>query len=127
MSNSKNKKRILVAEDEAMMSTMYKTRLEADGFEVLVAGNGSEALELAQKEKPDLILLDVIMPQLDGFTVLEKIKEDPKIKKIPVLMITNLGTDEDKKKGEEKGAADYIVKANFTPEQISEKVKKYLT
>lgn len=127
MPNAKTKKKILVAEDEAMISTMYKTRLEADGFEVLLASNGSEALAIAEKEKPDLILLDVIMPQLDGFAVLDKIKGDPKTKKTPILLITNLGTDEDKKKGEAKGAADYIVKANFTPDQISEKVKKYLT
>ena len=109
-----------------MISSMYKTKFEADGFEVLIADNGVIGLELSKKFKPDIIMLDVILPQLDGFSVLEEIKKDQATKNIPVIMLTNLGTAEDKKKGETMGALDYLVKASLTPGQISEKIKKAL-
>jgi len=120
----KNKKKILVVEDDVMISSMYKTKFEADGFEVLTADNGASGLELAKKEKPDIIMLDIILPQLDGFSVLEAIKKDKTTKDTPVIMLTNLGTDEDKKKGAKMGAMDYLVKASLTPGQISEKIKQ---
>lgn len=119
-------KTILVIEDDPVLSMMYRTKLEADGFVLEMAGNGADGLALAKSKKPDLVLLDIIIPQLDGFSVLEELKNDAKTKKIPVILLTNLGTDEDKKKGEELGAADYLVKANFTPEQISQTIKQYL-
>jgi|SRR3990167_8311831 len=122
----KSKKKILVVEDDAMISSMYKTKFEADGFEVFIADNGASGLELAKKEMPDLIMLDVILPQLDGFAVLEQIKKDQAIKNIPVIMLTNLGTSEDKAKGETMGALDYFVKASLTPAQISAKIKEIL-
>jgi len=109
-----------------MISSMYKTKFEADGFEVFIADNGASGLELAKKEMPDLIMLDVILPQLDGFAVLEQIKKDQAIKNIPVIMLTNLGTSEDKAKGETMGALDYFVKASLTPAQISAKIKEIL-
>ena len=109
-----------------MISSMYQTKFEADGFEVFIADNGVIGLELAKKEKPDIIMLDVILPQLDGFSVLEEIKKDQATKKIPVIMLTNLGTEEDKIKGEKMGALDYLVKASLTPGQVSEKIKKAL-
>jgi len=109
-----------------MISSMYKTKFEADGFAVLIADNGAIGLELAKKAKPDIIMLDIILPQLDGFSVLEEIKKDSAIKDIPVIMLTNLGTDEDKKKGETMGALDYLVKASLTPAQISAKIKQAL-
>lgn len=118
--------KILVVEDDVVIGAMYKTKLELDGFEVLSASNGLMGLEMAKKEKVDLILLDIIMPQLDGFSVLSEIKSDPKIKNTPVIMLTNLGTDEDKEKGAKMGAADYIVKASMTPAQVSEKVQEFL-
>lgn len=121
-----NGKKVLIVEDDNMICTMYKTKLEQDGFSVLLADNGSKGLEVAMSEVPDIIMLDVIIPQLDGFSVLEKIKEDEKTKNIPVIMLTNLGTTEDQKKGKEMGAVDYLVKAKFTPSQVSEKVKEYL-
>lgn len=120
------KKKILVVEDDEMISAMYKTKFTADGFEVFRAENGQDGFNIAKKEKPDLIMLDVILPQLDGFSVLEKLKNDNITKKISVVMLTNLGTDEDKEKGKKMGAKDYLVKANFTPGQISEKIKEYL-
>jgi len=109
-----------------MISSMYKTKFEADGFDVFVADNGVIGLELAKKEKPNIIMLDVILPQLDGFSVLDQIKKGETTKNIPVIMLTNLGTEEDKAKGEKMGALDYLVKASLTPGQVSEKVKKAL-
>ena len=121
-----NKKKILLIEDDQAISIMYKGKLESDGFSVLTAINGADGLALAKKEGPDLIMLDIILPQLDGFSVLAELKNDPKTKGIPVIMLTNLGTDEDKAKGEKMGAQDYFIKANLTPGQIGEKIKKYL-
>jgi len=120
------KKKILLVEDDNLISSMYKTKFQADGFEVIIAIDGAVALELAKKEKPDIIMLDIILPQLDGFTVLEELKKNATTKSIPVIMLTNLGTTEDKLKGEQLGAADYLVKANFTPAQISQKIKEHL-
>ena len=115
-----------MVEDDAMISTMYQTKLAADGFEVLVADNGADGLKIAAEKKPDLILLDVIMPQMDGFAVLTELMGNVKTKKIPVVLLTNLATDEDQQKGKELGATDYIVKSSMTPDQVSERAKKYL-
>jgi DNA-binding response OmpR family regulator len=122
----KKNKKILVVEDDPMISSMYKTKFEVDGFDVFIADNGVIGLELAKKEKPDIIVLDVILPQLDGFSVLEKIKQDKTIKDTPVIMLTNLGTEEDKAKGEKMGALDYLVKASLTPGEVSKKIKQAL-
>jgi len=121
----KNKK-ILVVEDDAMISSIYEAKFKDDGFEVLMAADGAKGLELAKKEKPDLVMLDVILPGLDGFSILEEIKKDKTTKDISVIMLTNLGTEEDKKKGQKMGALDYLVKASLTPGQISDRVKEAL-
>ncbi len=121
-----NKKTILIVEDDLMISSIYKSKFEMDGFIVVVANNGAEGIELAKKEKPDIIMLDIILPQVDGFSVLEKIKKDKQTKLIPVIMLTNLSTEEDAAKGKELGAIDYLIKASLTPKQISEKIKQYL-
>lgn len=121
-----NKKKILIVEDDSTLSSMYKTKFELDGFEVVAMANGAEGLEAARKDRFDIIFLDVILPQLDGFAVLEEIKKDPKIKNIPVVMLTNLGTQEDMDKGKKMGAVDYIVKASLTPSQVSDKIKEYI-
>ncbi|MDO9399304.1 MAG: response regulator [bacterium] len=120
------KKKILVVEDDVMISSMYKTKFEVDGFAVVIANNGAEGLDLAKKENPDIIMLDIILPQVDGFSVLEELKKDKQTKNIPVVMLTNLGTEEDKAKGKNLGAIDYLVKASLTPKQISIKIKQYL-
>jgi DNA-binding response OmpR family regulator len=123
---NENKIKIMIVEDDAMISGMYKTKLTQDGFEVIIAEDGAGALTLAEKEKPVLIMLDVILPVLDGFSVLTELKKNNDTKKIPVIMLTNLGTDEDRKKGEALGAIDYMVKANFTPAEVSKKVQSLL-
>jgi DNA-binding response OmpR family regulator len=121
-----SQKTVLIIEDDQMINSMYKTKLEASGFKVVSATNGADGLELAKKEKPDIILLDVIMPQLDGFSVLEELMKDGKIKSVPVILLTNLGTDEDIEKGKKLGAVDYVVKANITPTEVIAKVNEHL-
>ena len=120
------KKKILIIEDDVTISLMYKVKFEADGFIVLTADNGASGVEMAKEEKPDLILLDVILPQLDGFSVLEEIKRSAGTKNIPVVVLTSLGTAEDQEKGIKMGAVDYIIKASLTPAELSEKVSSIL-
>lgn len=126
MENTINQKKILIIEDDHAISSMYKIKFEVDGFIVSIANDGVEGLDLAKKEKPDIIMLDVILPQLDGFSVLEELKKEKQTKDIPVVMLTNLGVEEDKNKGMKLGTLDYLVKASLTPKQISIKIKQYL-
>lgn len=125
MAESK-KKNILLIEDEEMLASMYETKFQNEGYQIRKALDGETGLKLAQEQQPDLILLDIIMPKLDGFSVLKKIKEDPKLKNVPVVLLTNLGQDEDIEKGNKLGAAGYLVKANLTPGEVIEKIKQYL-
>lgn len=118
-------KKVLIIEDDNMISSMYKTKLEQDGYAVEVANNGAEGLEKAKVVEADIILLDVIMPQLDGFTVLEELRQNMKVT-VPIIMLTNLGTEEDQEKGNKLGATDYLVKSNLTPAQVSETIAKNL-
>lgn len=119
-----SKKKILIIEDEEVLVNMYETKFTSEGYQILKATNGEDGLILVQKEKPDLILLDVILPKMDGFMVLKKIKSDPTTKNIPVILLTNLGQDEDINKGKEDGAVAYLVKANLTPSEVIDKVKE---
>jgi len=121
-----DKKRIIIIEDDDMILAMYKTKLEQDGYEVITATNGIDGIEVSSKNKADIILLDIIMPGLDGFSVLEDLRKNKGITKTPIVLLTNLGTEEDKEKGQELGAAGYLVKASLTPAQVSAEIKKYL-
>lgn len=120
------KVKVLIVDDDAFLSGIYATKLELDGFEVATARDGEEGLKAAMREKPDLILLDVLMPKLDGFEVLKRLKADEETKKIPVIMLTNLGQKEDIEKGLQDGAVDYLIKAHFVPAEAVDKIKKVL-
>ena len=120
------KSKVILIEDEEMLSNMYEAKFIKEGFDIKKALDGETGLKLIQEENPDLVLLDIIMPKLDGFSVLRKIKEDQKNKNIPVILLTNLGQDEDVKKGNSLGASGYLVKANMTPSQVVDKVKEFL-
>ncbi len=122
MSNFK----VLLVEDDVMISGMYKTRLEQEGYIVIMAANGGDGLDIAVQERPNLILLDVMMPQIDGFSLLQELRLKDSFKKTPIIMLTNLGTTEDKEKGKKLGATDYLVKANLTPSEIAQAVAKYV-
>ena len=118
--------KVLLIEDDKMILDMYTLKFSQEGYDVIQAENGKDGLDSAKKNEPDVILLDIILPQMDGFTVLKLLKEDAKLKKIPVVLLTNLGQDGDVKKGLELGAKDYLIKANFTPAQVLDKVKSVL-
>lgn len=117
--------KILLAEDDTFLRKISKAKLEKDGYTVLAAEDGKQALaEL--KNKPDLILLDVIMPFKNGFEVLKAIRKDKKFAKVPVIMLTTLSQESDMDKAKKMGADDYINKANASVVEIGDMVKKYL-
>jgi DNA-binding response OmpR family regulator len=121
-----DKTKVLVVEDEKMISDMYKTKFEMGDYKVIQASDGREGLDMAKEMKPDIILLDIIMPKLDGFVVLQELKKDTATKDIPVILLTNLGQEDDVKKGKELGADDYFVKANHSPADVVKKVESIL-
>jgi len=120
-----NKKRILVVDDEVDLVETVRFSLELEGFEVLVAHNGEEALNQARKENPDLILLDLMLPKLDGYKVCRLLKFDERYKHIPILMLTAKTQEKDKTMGMETGANEYITKP-FDMDELMKKVKEYL-
>ncbi|PIT86643.1 MAG: response regulator [Candidatus Magasanikbacteria bacterium CG10_big_fil_rev_8_21_14_0_10_43_6] len=117
---------VLLVEDDAFLANIYKTKFEMEGFKVRVAENGEIGLKDAKKKVPDIILLDILLPKMDGFTVLEHLKEDDELKSVPVILLTNLGQKDDVEKGLALGAADYLIKAHFKPSETVDKVKKVL-
>lgn len=117
---------VLLVEDDEFLANIYKTKFEMEGFKVSVAENGEAGLLDVKKKQPDIVLLDILLPKLDGFVVLEKIKADPETRDIPVILLTNLGQKDDVDKGLKLGAADYLIKAHFKPSETVEKVKKAL-
>ena len=120
-----NKKRILIVEDELQMVDMVKMRLEANNYEVLVANDGKSGLEKAKKEKPDLIILDIMLPSMDGYKVCGLLKSDTRYNKIPVIMFTAKAQKEDEELGKEVGADAYIRKP-FEPQVLLGKIKELL-
>ena len=108
------------------MSGIYQKKFEMEGFKISTSDNGEKGLADAKKKKPDIILLDVLLPKMDGFSVLKQLKEDVATKNIPVILLTNLGQKDDVEKGLEAGAVDYLIKAHFKPSEIVEKVRKVL-
>jgi CheY-like chemotaxis protein len=120
------KKKIMIVEDDSFVMDIYQTKLSQEGYEVLPAENGAEAIKKLEKEIPDLILLDIIMPYIDGLQVLRKIKADEKLKDIPVILLTNLSQKENINEGLGLGADDYLIKSHFTPSEVLEKIKKYI-
>jgi len=117
---------ILIVEDENFLIRTLEDNLVAEGYTVDVAKDGEEAVEKIGKKKPDLILLDLLMPKKDGFYVLEETKKNPEWKLIPVIVLSNLGEDTSIKRALEMGADDYFVKSQHPIQEIIEKVKDYL-
>lgn len=121
-----SKKKILLIEDDIYLLKIYGNKLRNSNFEVLLATTGEEGLHKILSEKPDLVLLDLILPGKDGFQVLEEMKKYNLIEKIPVIILSNLGQRPDIKRGLELGAVDYLVKANISLMKVVEKINKYL-
>jgi len=109
-----------------MLAGLYAEKFEMEGYVVFIATNGFDGLKIANEKIPDFILLDIIMPKMDGFVTLKRLKKNPKTKDIPVILLTNLGQEDDVNKGRSLGAVDYFIKANHTPSEIVQKVKDLL-
>jgi len=119
-------KKILIAEDERSIAQGYGEHLERDGYIVEYAYDGEEALKKAREMSPDLILLDVVMPRIDGMAVLKELKADDKTKDIPVIILTNLESSKNAKEAMESGSFEYLVKTNYSLEDISKRIADIL-
>lgn len=120
------KPRILLIEDDTFLAGMYVTKLTMEHFDVDLANDGATGLAKAEATTPDLILLDILLPKMNGFDVLKRIKEQPALKDVPVILLTNLGQKSDVAQGLDLGAADYLIKAHFMPSEVVDKIKRYL-
>ena len=118
--------KILLVEDDNFLLNMYADKFRVEGFEVFIADNGAAGLKLAKEKAPDLILLDVLLPKMSGFEVLQELNKDQRAKNIPVILLTNLSQKEEVTKGLELGAKDFLIKAHFMPQEVVAKVKSVL-
>lgn len=122
----KNQKTILIAEDEVSLLHVLRMKFEKEGYKVQVATNGEEVLSQTEKEKPDIIVLDLVMPRIKGIEVMKKLQAKEETKNIPVIILTNSGDPKEIEIGYKLGAVDYLVKADIKLEEVSEKVKRAL-
>lgn len=120
------KKAILIVEDELFLRDLYQLEFEQTGMTADVAGGGREGLSKAKEKKYDGILLDIMMPDLNGLDVLKSLKQDPATKDIPVIFLTNMGQENVVKQGMELGAIGYMIKSSYTPDQLIKKVTELL-
>ncbi|OGY29086.1 MAG: hypothetical protein A3F35_02060 [Candidatus Woykebacteria bacterium RIFCSPHIGHO2_12_FULL_45_10] len=122
----KEKIKVLLIEDEKEVLELYKLKLTLDDYDVITATSGKEGLEKAFKENPDLIYLDIKMPEMDGFEVLQRLRSEEATKTTPVVILSNFDEQEMIEKGLTLGANEYLIKSQFTPEDISSKVKNWV-
>ena len=122
-----NKNKILIVDDDSMIARMYQERFSRDGFEVILAFNGEEGLEKAEKEKPDIILLDIMMPKMNGYEMLKILREKEEISSIPVIILSSLGADQELiEKAKELGVVDIIDKGGVPAKEIVKRIKAVL-
>ena len=118
--------KVIIIEDDKFLRELINRKLQSENFETVLAIDGETGLDLIIKENPDIVLLDLILPGINGFEVLTKVKKNEKTKNIPVIILSNLGQKDDIEKGMGIGATDYLVKAHFTPSEIVEKINQIL-
>jgi DNA-binding response OmpR family regulator len=118
---------ILIVEDDMLFQSIYQNRLAQDGYRVKAASNGEDALREMEASPPDLVLLDLVLPQLNGYEVLSRMKADPQLTKIPVIVLSNKGEPEDVKRGLELGATDYLVKTMAHPKEVAWKIRQAIS
>lgn len=118
--------KVLLIEDDTFLIGMYVKMIDQEHWQSVVATDGDRGLFFAKTEKPDCILLDIILPKMDGFLVLEELKRDPETRTIPVILLSNLGQTKDIDRGLSLGAADYLVKAHYLPSEVMERIKKVI-
>lgn len=118
--------KILLVEDDLPMVRMYSTKLKKENFEVEVACDGEEGLKKTREWQPDLVVLDLMIPKMGGMGLLEQLRLDPKTKNVPVIILSNLSQEQDIARSRQLGVKEFLIKANFTPSQVVEKIKGYL-
>lgn len=118
--------RVLFVEDDAAVAEMYRLKLELDGYTVTIAPDGEEGLKMAKESPPDILFLDIRLPKMDGFSVLESLRADATLKQIPVIILSNYGEAELVERGLKLGALDYLIKAETTPSTLSRGVGKWI-
>lgn len=119
-------KKILIIEDEEVIINLLQKKVIREGYQVSIARDGEEGLRIMGEEKPDLVLLDIIMPKLGGFEVMEEMQKNSELKKIPVIVISNSGQPVELDRAQKLGAKDWLVKTEFDPQEVIDKVKKQL-
>lgn len=119
--------KVMIVEDDPILLRMYTEKLTFEGFNVVGANNGEDALEIATRENPNLIILDIMLPRMSGTDFLERFRQTSTGKDIPVIALTNLAEDEERQRALKLGVKEYLVKAMQTPEQVLEKVNKYIS
>jgi CheY-like chemotaxis protein len=124
--NIMSNKRVLIVEDDNFVAEVYSTKLMEMGHEVTIAQNGEEGLKMIREDVPDLILLDIIMPVMGGIEMLEELKKSEEWKKIPVILLTNVGEKDSIQKVQSLGVNDYLIKSHFTPAEVIEKMEAVL-
>jgi CheY-like chemotaxis protein len=119
-------KKILLVEDEEIILDLLQRKLTKEGYEILVARDGDEGLKIMREVKPDLILLDIVMPKMGGFEVMEEMQKDKELSKIPVIVISNSGQPVELDRAQKLGAKDWLIKTEFDPQEVVDKVKKQI-
>lgn len=117
---------VAIIEDDSFLAGMYEQKFRLEQMNPLMAYDGEAGLELIRKQKPDIVLLDIMMPKMDGWEVLQVLRADPETKDIPVIMLTNLGQKEDVDLALKYGASDYLIKAHFNPQEVIDRVRTIL-
>jgi DNA-binding response OmpR family regulator len=119
-------KKILIVEDDPFLADIYKTRLTAEGFEVVIAEDGEKGLKRLDEENFDLLVLDLVLPELSGFEILEKIKEKERFKNLRILVLSNLSQKEEIQRALDLGVQKYLIKAYFTPSEVVKEIKEII-
>ncbi|TFG35456.1 MAG: response regulator [Parcubacteria group bacterium] len=119
-------KKILLVEDDSFLIDIYTTKLKESGFSVEVAPEGDEAIRKVKEEEFDLVLLDIVLPKIDGWDILKQIKAESKLKDLKVIIISNLSQKEEVEKGMNLGAEKYLIKAHYTPSEVAKEIKEVL-
>jgi|SRR3989338_6793640 len=119
-------KKILLVEDDPFLADIYTTKFKEAGFEIEVTGDGDEVLSKIKESKPDLLLLDIVLPHLDGWEIMEKIRGTDGLENLNIIILSNLGQKSEVEKGMKLGAVKYLIKAHYTPSEIVEEIKKVI-
>jgi len=119
-------KKILLIEDDSFLIDIYTTKLKEAGFSVEVASDGETAFEKLEEKKPDLVILDIVLPQINGWEVLRKIKSIPKLNDLKIIILSNLGQKEEVARGMNLGVAKYLIKAHYTPSEVVKEIKEII-